>query len=302
MKLAGAAALSTRFMTDRVMAPEAILDLAERAHADWLVLDAGLASDLYEPLQLLLARRRDQLPLLAMESPCPRSVREGAREPQLCAPDRDEARAALEAALATVQRAGEARARFVVVALGEVRPAARDWQFARDRFLRADLDDELAQRLVAARDAVTERTLDGARRALETLARAAERAGVTLALRNGRRYVDVPSPRELDRLRADLAGAPLAPMLDVAAAHLTDVMGFHPLALTLAAWEKAPLVYFGDACGPIGALAPGRGIVDLKRVREAIDDHAAIAFNPWPGLEPDEVVAALPLVKKALKP
>jgi sugar phosphate isomerase/epimerase len=301
MKLAGAVALSTRFIAGRVMAPEAILDVAERAQANGLVLDANLSRDLYEPLQLLLARRRDQFPLVALESPCPRSVREGAREPELCAPDRDEAQAALEAALATVHRAGEARARFVVVALGEVRQVARDWQFARDRFLRADLDEDLAQRLIYARDGVADRALDGARRALEALAREAERAGVTLALRNGRRYVDVPSPRELDLLRAELAGAPLAPMLDVAAAHLTDVMGFHPLELTLASWAKAPLVYFGDACGPIGALAPGRGIVDLQRVRKAIDDDAAIAFSPWPGLTPEEIVAALPLTKNALK-
>ena len=45
-------------------------------------------------------------------------------------------------------------------------------------------------------------------RALERLAREAERAGAVVLVRNGRRYVDVPSPRELDRLRAELQGAP----------------------------------------------------------------------------------------------
>src|SRR5262249_62004599 len=109
-----------------------------------------------------------------------------------------------------------------------------------------------------------------------------------------RRYFDVPSPRELDRLRADLRGAPLLPLLDVAAAHLTDVMGFTPLALTLAAFATdAPLVYDGDACGPIGALAPGRGIVDLAAVRAACSAEARRAFSPWPGLTLDEIVDAM---------
>src|SRR5207248_10432726 len=117
---------------------------------------------------------------------------------------RDEAHAALVAAAATVRRAGELRAPFVVVRLGDVEPAAADWAHARDQFLRGALDASLAQRMAQARDDAAERALDGARRALERLAREAERAGAVLLVRNGRRYVDVPSPRELDRLRAEL--------------------------------------------------------------------------------------------------
>ena len=71
---------------------------------------------------------------------------------------------------------------------------------------------------------------------------------------------------------------------DVPAAHLVDVMGFAPLALTLAAFAPAPLCYFGDACGAVGSLAPGRGIVDLKAVRAALGDDVRLAFNPWAGL------------------
>ncbi len=112
-------------------------------------------------------------------------------------------------------------------------------------------------------------------------------------MRNGRRYVDVPSPRELDRLRGELEGAPLLPACDLAAAHLTDVMGFAPLALTLAAYRDAPLWYWGDACGPVGALAPGRGIVDLAMARASVAEHARLAFSPWPGLSLDEIVESM---------
>src|SRR5258708_1637624 len=82
-------------------------------------------------------------------------------------------------------------------------------------------------------------------RGLQPLARAAERVGGVVLVGNGRRYVDVPSPRELDRLRGELDGAPILPACDVAAAHLTDVMGFAPMALTLAAYHDAPLWYWG---------------------------------------------------------
>jgi hypothetical protein len=302
------AALTTAFASprqggDEILAPDAILDLFVRAEAGGVVLDAGLGRDLYEPLVRLLDRRGDELPLLALEAPCPTELRPGAREPQLTAPERDEAAAALEAALATIRHAGERRAPFVIVRLGEVRTAsgsgAGDWVRARDRFLRGELDDDEIQRLAQARNAAAERALDGARRALDRLAREAERAGAVLLVRNGRRYLDVPSPRELDRLRAELRGAPLLPMLDVAAAHLTDVMGFMPLPLTLATFAAdAPLVYEGDACGPIGALAPGRGVVDLAAVRAACAADARRAFSPWPGLSLDEIVDAMKALQR----
>ena len=291
-------ALSTVFASARqgeaeALAPTAIVDVCLRAEAGAVVLDGALRPALYEPLVRELERRGDELPVLAIEAPCPTATRPGARAPALTAADRDEARAALEAALATVRCAGELRAPFVVVRLGDVEPAAADWSFARDQFLRGALDDELGQRLVQARDRAAERALDGARRALDRLAREAERAGAVVLVRNGRRYVDVPSPRELDRLRRELAGAPILPAGDVPAAHLGDVMGLVPMALTLAAYHDAPLWYWGDACGPIGALAPGRGVVDLAAARASVADGARLAFSPWSGLGVDEVVESM---------
>jgi len=273
--------------------PTEALDVFLRAEAGGVILDGRLPRDLMEALTRELATRGEDLPVVALEAPGVGALRPGAVEPELCAPERDEASAALDAAVATVRRAGDLRAPYVVVRLGAVRPVASDWIFARDRFLRGAVDENLARRMLQARDNAAERSIDNAVRALDRLARTAEPAGVTLLVRNGRRYIDIPTARELDRLRAELLGAPLAPLLDVAAAHLADVMGFAPLALTLAAWTPAPLCYFGDACGPVGALAPGRGIVDLAAVRAALADGTRLAFNPWVGLTTDEVVDAL---------
>ena len=275
------------------LSPQAIVDVCLRAEAPAVLLDGALRPALYEPLVRELERRGDELPVLAIEAPCPTATRPGGREPAMTASDREEARAALDAALATVRRAGELRVPFVVVRLGEVEPAASDWIHARDQFLRGALDESLALQMMHARDDAAEPALDGARRALERLAREAERVGALVLVRNGRRYIDVPSPRELDRLRGDLQGAPILPACDLAAAHLTDVMGFSPLPLTLAAFADAPLWYWGDACGPIGALAPGRGIVDLAAARASVGEQARLAFSPWPGLTVDEVVEAM---------
>ena len=293
-------ALTTAFAHARVPAPSPrdIVDLALRADAGALVLDRNVSGELWDALGPELDRRADELPVLALEAPCPSPARPGGVAPELCAPDRDEARAALTAALQTVRLAGERRARFVVVRLGEVRPVAADWIYARERFLRGQLDEALARRLQQARDDAADRAFDAALRALDPLARACEAAGCTLLIRNGRRYIELPTARELDRLRAELSGAPLAPLCDVAAAHLVDVMGFAPLALTLAAFA-GPLCYFGDACGPVGALAPGRGVVDLAAARAALAPDAAIAFSPWPGLTLDEVADALPAIARA---
>jgi hypothetical protein len=291
-------ALSTVFASVRQgggesLSPQAIVDICLRAEAPAVLLDGSLRPALYEPLVRELERRGDELPLLALEAPCPTATRPGAREPALTAGDRDEAQAALDAALATVRRAGELRAPFVVVRLGDVEAVAGDWTHARDQFLRGALDESLAQRMMEARNDAAERALDAARRALERLAREAERAGALVLVRNGRRYVDVPTPRELDRLRGELQGAPILPACDVAAAHLTAVMGFAPLALTLAAYRDAPLWYWGDACGPVGALAPGRGIVDLAAVKASVGEQARLVFSPWPGLSVDEVVDSM---------
>lgn len=285
--LAPVIALSTAFSHERALDSSFILEVAQRAGASALVLHAGLDPARYEGL----ARDRAGTEVLALESPCPAGRASAA---ELAACDRDESRAALAAAEDTVRRAAALGARFVVLRLGEVRALAADWVTTRVRFQQGDLDARAARLAMAPRADAGAPHLDAARRALDRLSRAAESAGVTLLLRNGRRYVDLPSPVELDRLLADLRGAPLAPLLDVPAAHLPDVMGLVPLDLTVAAFgAAAPVVYAGDACGPVGALAPGRGIVDLARAEAALPKDALRVFSPWPGLSVDEVVAAV---------
>jgi hypothetical protein len=259
------------------MPPEQALDALQRSGATALVLDRDAPPSYWE-----LDWR---LPILAVEAPSPKSRASVAR---LCSLDRDESNTALEAAIDTLRRAGKLGARFAGLWLGEVR-MDKEWQLARDRFLRDDLDERLTRGLLQQRRAEGLRAVDVVMRALDRLARTAESEGLTLAVANGRRFTAVPDARELDQLLAELRGAPVAPLFDIPAAHLQDVMGFAPLALTEAAWGPAPLAYVGDACGPLGGLPPGRGQPLPVKLAENVER----VFSPWSGLTVEESLQAV---------
>jgi hypothetical protein len=68
-------------------------------------------------------------------------------------------------------------------------------------------------------------------------------------------------------------------------------MGLVPFQLTQTAFGQAPLVYLGDACGPIGALPPGSGQLDLLQIKLA--PEAQVVFSPWSGLTVEESLDAV---------
>src|SRR5581483_8351124 len=205
----GTRALSTAFAHAATLSPSQILDAIGRAGAGAVVLDAQI-----DPVRFNALVGSLDLPILAIEAPCPETRESSA---QLCSSDREEARVALAAAEATVRRAGELEAGFVALRLGEIRALGPDWQRARDRWLRGDLGENDGRAIAALRERSGGREQDAALRALDRLARAAEAAGVALAIRNGRRFIDVPTARELDLMLAECAGAPVGPLFDVAA-------------------------------------------------------------------------------------
>ena len=299
--MARGVALSTAFMHGAApMEAARALELLQRAGADGVILDAALTEPRLEALLAALAPALSALPIVAVEAPCPAGRHLFA---SLCATDRAEARVAFESVEASVRRAGTLGAEHAIVRLGAVDALAAEWAPARDRFLRGELDAARGRRLARMRDDAAGHALDVGRRALDRLVRTAEDAGVTLLLANPRRFVELPSPRELDGLLTDFAGAPLAPLLDVACAHLPDVMGVWPLLHTATAFgSRAPLVYLGDACGPVGGLEPGRGELDVGAIAQSLPIGCRVAFRPWVGLAPDEIVRALAAVERLAPP
>jgi hypothetical protein len=280
--------------------PSAWLDEAERLGVASLYLAAGLGlGENLTAAPSLLVAHRPGLPVVALDAVLgayrSESVGQDARTAlaQAASLDRAEAEQAVAVTQAALLFAEELGARYVVLGLGAARRLARLWQALRGRFLRGVLlyDEDSAREFMRIRAALAPRYLDAARRSLDRIVEEGARRGITVLLRNPRRPTDLPTGLELSALRAEFQGAPLAPLLDLPAAHLTSTLRCIPLRETVLAFGDGPLASLGDACGAVGGLLPGQGEVDVAAVARALPKEASRAFVPWPGLTPDEVVA-----------
>lgn len=211
---------------------------------------------------------------------------------ELIAEDREERDVALTHCLAALEWLSELGCRHALVRLGAPRAIARYWDDVRDQFTRGQLllDDSARLVVLAERAQILGAAFDHARGALDRLLRRAERDGVTLSLCNPRRFVELPAPDEAEALFRDLHGAPLVGCFDGPAAHLTSAMDLWSVDWLRRVFdtETSVATFVGDACGPIGGLAPGRGILG----RALPVGRGTPVFSPWRGLASDEAIAA----------
>lgn len=279
-----------------------ILDAALRLGAQGLyvvadAVGAGLAADSTQ-----LMARRSELPVVAIDAVLG-AARPGtlsgsrhgiaAARAQLASLDREEAAAAVSVARAGLAFAEELGASHVVLSLGTAKALGRLWRRLRGRYVRGVLhyDDSISEELMEARAGVSSRHVDAALRSLDRVVEEASRRGVSVLIRNPRQPVDLPTAFELSAMRAELRGAPLAPLLDLPAAHLTSMLHCCPLRETVLAFGDGPLSSLADACGPLFGLVPGQGEVDVAAVARTLPKEARRAFVPSPGLSIDEVAA-----------
>ncbi len=266
--------------------PKRWLAAAEEAGVGAVALSCELDDGDWSALAAQLMERGIPVPVL--ESPGPRRRWSNA---ELSALDREESRTAVEAAKFGLLRAAELGAGHVVLQLGSVEVLRPDWVRLRERFVRGGLDDDVADEWMARRRRAVDKHLDAARRALDALLPAADASRVTLCLRNGARFIDLPTAMELEGLRGEFSGAPLAGAWDMAAGHLQDVMGFVSFGRTQRAFgTENGVSYVGDAAGPVGALGPGRG--DLRSAPWRTKRAGPHLFSPWRGLSLPEALAA----------
>jgi len=235
--------------------PAAFLARARALGATDVAADATL--DAQELQALIPEALRGGLGVVAIEAPCPR--RQVGRSPTLATADRDERLAAGRAVEDTLRRAAEAMARVVVVRLGTL-PGHDDAPILR-AFARRSLERETLVARVELRRSLSLRALDLARWGLDLVVDAAAAAGVTLGLANRARWFDIPSAGETATLLAELAGAPLAPFYDVAAAHVRRTLGLGNGRPELEI-ERACGAFLADAAGLRGGLPWGTGEVD----------------------------------------
>ena len=272
-----------------------LISAAQRLGATALHLSEGPLAQLFAELMSELVARRAELPVLAVDAALG-ALKLGRPQAALAAAgslDREEARAAVAVATAAIGLASELGAPFVSLRLGPVAGLGRLWNSLRGHFLRGGLgDDEApADTLLTARSALGGRHLDAAMRSLERVITAAERLQVTVLLPNPRRAIELPAPIELRVLRGEFRGAPLAPQLDVPAAHLASAMRLFALRDSVIAFGDGPLANLSDGCGAVGGLPPGHGEVDLAAIALSLDPTTHREFVPWPALQLAEVAA-----------
>jgi sugar phosphate isomerase/epimerase len=218
----------------------------------------------------------------------------------ISATDRDEAAAAVAVVEAALALAGELKACAVTVPLGEVDELERLFEVLRGRLLRGAIseDDKETEDFQHARRALSRRHLDASRRSLEKIAETAARLGVTVLIPNPRRATFLPTAIELRVLMTDLAGAPVSPVLDIPAAHLTSTMRLCPLRETVLAFGNGCAAFVADACGAVGGLPPGHGEVEVSAIARSLKKDAQRIFVPWPGLRRAEVMRGYQAVSR----
>jgi sugar phosphate isomerase/epimerase len=293
-------ALGTTFALRGGVSAAAVLDGVREAGADGLLLCEGLPAEVFLPL-LGLLRRSGDISLVAVDGAIGAQVlgRPSLGRASLASLDREEGRAAAGRVKAALEVAQERGAPYVFTELGPVSGAMGRWERLRDGFLRGEFLEErgLCERAMAERDALSGPHLWACLRALDSVLTEAARRGVGVLLKNPRRGLELPTALELRVLREELAGAPLWPVLDLPAAHLTSAMRLWPLRETVLGFSAGPLAFLGDACGAVGGLVPGRGEVDVAAVARSLGPEVRRGFVPWEGLTMAEVRAGCEAIK-----
>lgn len=272
-----------------------VVSAVQRLGATALHLCEGPIRGFLAELVIELLIRRAELPVMAVDATLgairlgrPRAALAGAGSI-----DRPEAQEATAVAMAALDLAAELGAPFVILRLGSVAGLGSLWERARSHFLRGALatDEAPAEALMQARSALAGPHLDAALRSLDRIVNAAQRLAVTVLLPNPRRAVELPTPIELRALRSEFHGAPLAPQLDVPAAHLASAMHLLPLRDSVLGFGAGPLANLSDGCGAVAGLPPGHGEVELAAIARSLAPATHREFVPWPALRPEEVAA-----------
>ncbi len=220
----------------------------------------------------------------------------------LVAEDRDERDAAFGSALALLDWAKGVGGTTLLVRLPAPRRFEPYWERLRERHHRGLLGQEQSLTLRIERGVLLTESVDRARAVLDKLLDHALRSGCRLALTNPQRFLDLPSPEEGAALATELDGGPLQLWFDGPAAHLQEVMGLVSVERIRQTFDRegdGSGCFVGDACGPIGALAPDRGAIGRALPRHLGRGQGRV-FSPWSGLSLDEALEAYRMTRRWL--
>ena len=236
------AALSTILRAPRSGPKEIVARLAQLG-AEAIAVDATLPEEVAEAIE--------GLPIACV------SWRGRAR---LCAADKAERLAAVEAASNAVRRAGACGAGLCVVALGAMDMRWDAAEVAR-RFAR---DEWSAKRVFEERRSVAGRHVDAVRFSIERLIPIAEREVARIGIAQRAQLVELPDVDEMAALLEEFRGAPIGCWHDTGAAYREQLLG----GGSAAEWLKLEPIgaTCSDGCGLGAPLAPGLGEIDFASI------------------------------------
>jgi hypothetical protein len=290
--------LATDLRPPRADGGERITRLAAETGALGIHLAGGCDLEILAGAPLVSAALRLGLEIPSVSLPlAERILPAGRRLPRLGAPARDEREAAIALAVRGLAAAGSFGARAAVVDFGPVAltadPAAFTLAFARRAVGPDDPGGEMLALALAERRARAPEILDACQWALERLLRAADRAGLRLAVQVGVTPWQSPSPREVGILR-ETFGASFGVAWDPGRLSLLGALDL-PVAddrlKSLAA--AAVLVIENDAVGIETGYLPGLGERDGRLAAFAPPGSALRIVTGGPGSTDAEVASGI---------
>jgi hypothetical protein len=261
--------LATDLRPPRADGGERITRLAAETGAGGIHLGGGCELETLSQAPLVGTALRLGLAIPSIALPLPeRILSPGRRLPRLAAPARDEREAAIALAMRGLAAAGSFGAQIAVVDFGPVALSADAAAFAQAFARRAIGAGEPGGELLAAalgeRRAQTPEILDACQWAFERLLRAADVAGLRLAVQVGVTPWQSPSPREVGILR-ETFGAPLGVAWDPGRLSLLAALDLPVGDDRLRALAAAAVVTIeNDAVGLVAGYLPGLGERDAR--------------------------------------
>jgi hypothetical protein len=295
--------LASDLRAPRGSGDDALLRLVSESGADGVHVAGGCDLELHPRLATAALRLGLAVPSLALPLP-ERPLPAGRRLPRLAAHARDEREAAIALALRGLEVAGPAGPRFALLDFGEVALTTRAAEIDR-AFARREMDeDEPGARLLAAalaeRRARSDELTDACRWSLERLARAAERAALTLVLPVAATPWQAPSPREARQLADAFAGAPVGLAWDPGRLSVLASLGLAIADERLRALAGAAvLAVDNDAVGLQAGFLPGLAERDARVAAIAPGATVPHIVTGRPDATDTETAAAVALLRHA---
>ena len=262
-----------------------------------------------EGVEELLAT--DHVSVISLHSPTPRVRTEDGRlsdSQNLAATNEEERSRAVGLALATIDHAARAGARYMVVHLGGIETDGKDQMFEEERQLRRLFDagtrdgeevEALRARAHEARREGAARNLPRARQSLAEIAEHAAKNGVAVGLESRYHYHEFPSVDEMPELLADYPPEVAGFWIDVGHVEVMDRLGLAPKRRWLdELGERCLGAHVHDVDGLADHRAPGLGDVDWSYVSAGLPKEAPRVFEINQKMTEEAVAAAIPFLRE----